>query len=86
MMNVNFRTNHLKLVSNANEVCHIVSDIQVDKVCVSMGVGKEKTVVKLSRLSLSAHRTFTKIDNILGSKKIGRNFRGLKSYRIYILE
>ena len=86
MMNMNFRTSHLKLVSNADEVCHIVSDRQVDRICDSMEVGKEKTVVGLFHLYQSANETFTKTDNIVGHKKVAMNFKGPKSYRIYVLQ
>lgn len=63
-MNVNFRASHLNLISNADKMCHKISDT-IDRKFVSFSiiVGKEKSICGTVP-SQKVHGASTKVENI----------------------
>lgn len=70
----------LKLVSKADKVCQVVTVFvrQVDRTCVQMGVGKEKTVGLFMPLVSTWSRNSHQIDNTLDNKTSCNAFQQTK--------
>lgn len=83
-MNVNFRTSNLKLISNADKICHVtshmVSNRQVDTISVGIGVSERENSGTIHPICL---KVFMECEHKSNCNAV--HFKGLKSYRINIL-